>query len=259
MQQIPLQTHFHPSVSVFAAALLDKSKKVQKPDMESHTLIRFLDKFVYRNPKATDSARGVSIMQPLRAAKDLGDTWLGSRGAGATSAPVNSAAFWNKKAQDVAADEVFFHEYFQNVSKEPKKVKTATDKATDEADEENGEDEIWQALVNSKPDIDDAGSEDGFDDLDELDMDSDGDGDSAALLLDSEDDEEDDDDDGAVDIESDDEEDLDGMMAVDDEQEEDDEKTKNDSRKSRRKMLRGLPIFASAEDYADKLGDDEVL
>ncbi|KAK8918110.1 Ribosome biogenesis protein NOC1 [Metarhizium anisopliae] len=146
-EMIPFQTHFHPSVSVFAAALLDKTKKVQKPDMESHTLIRFLDKFVYRNPKSTDSARGVSIMQPLRATKDLGDFWLGSRGPGTASAPVNSAAFWKKKVEDIAADDVFFHEYFQHVAREPKPT---TKKANEEEEEETNEDEIWKALEKNK-------------------------------------------------------------------------------------------------------------
>lgn len=220
--------------------------------MESHTLIRFLDKFVYRNPKATDSARGVSIMQPLRATKDLGDIWLGSKGAGATSKPVNSAAFWKKKAEDVAADDVFFHEYFQHVAKEPK---AAAKKKDVEEEEENNEDEIWKALVSTQPDIEDDADEAGFDDLDDLDMASD-DGSEPALDLES--DGEDDDDLGAL-LDDEDEIDSDGLVAVgDDEEEEEDEKAEEkNKKKSRRKALKALPMFASVDDYAQLLAGEE--
>ncbi|KAF5122111.1 Ribosome biogenesis protein NOC1 [Metarhizium anisopliae] len=253
-EMIPFQTHFHPSVSVFAAALLDKTKKVQKPDMESHTLIRFLDKFVYRNPKTTDSARGVSIMQPLRATKDLGDFWLGSRGPGTASAPVNSAAFWKKKVEDIAADDVFFHEYFQHVAREPKPT---TKKANEEEEEETNEDEIWKALVSTQPDIEDDADEEGFDDMDGLDMDSE-DGSSPALSLESDLDDDEDDEmretfDGENEIDSD------GLVAVEDEQDADegDESQEKNKKKSRRKALKDLPMFASVDDYAELLAAEE--
>ncbi|KID74704.1 Ribosome biogenesis protein NOC1 [Metarhizium brunneum] len=253
-EMIPFQTHFHPSVSVFAAALLDKTKKVQKPDMESHTLIRFLDKFVYRNPKSTDSARGVSIMQPLRATKDLGDFWLGSRGPGTASAPVNSAAFWKKKVEDIAADDVFFHEYFQHVAREPKPT---TKKANEEEEEETNEDEIWKALVSTQPDIEDDADEEGFDDMDGLDMDSE-DGSSPALSLESDLDDDEDDEmretfDGENEIDSD------GLVAVEDEQDADegDESQEKNKKKSRRKALKDLPMFASVDDYAELLAAEE--
>lgn len=218
-----------------------------KPDLESHSLIRFLDKFVYRNPKSTDSSRGASIMQPLRATKDLGDIWLGSRGAGAIAAPVNSAAFWKKKVEDVAAEDVFFHEYFQHASREPKPAKM---EGADE--EEIAEDEIWEALVSAQPDIDDDASDVGFDDLDELDMASE-DGSSPALSLDSdmEDDE--------LMAGSDDEEgDEDGLVAVgEDEEEEEAKDGEKDTKKARRKAFKDLPMFASVDDYAELLAGEE--
>jgi len=250
--QIPVQTHFHPSVSVFAAALLDKTRKMPKPDMESHSLIRFLDKFVYRNPKSTDSARGASIMQPLRATKDLGDIWLGSRGAGATSAPVNSAAFWNKNVQDVAAEDVFFHEYFQHMAKEPKEK--AKKETSGEGDEENDEDEIWEALVSAQPDGGDDGSDAGFDDLDELDMAS-SDDDSPALSLDSDMEAGDED---MLEGSEDEEADSDGLVAAAEDESEDEAKDEaKDKKKSRRKMLKSLPMFASVDDYAEMLAGEE--
>lgn len=270
-EMVPYQAHFHPSVNVFAQALLDKSKKVEKPDLESHSLIRFLDKFVYRNPKSTDGAKGASIMQPLHAGKDLGDIWLGSRGAGTGTTQVNTAAFWNKKVEDVAAEDVFFHEYFQTMSKEPKKPKAKTtddsDSEGEDAGEEAGdEDEVWKALVSSKPEVGgDDSDEEGFDDFDEEEM--------ASLVDDSSD--------GGVDIEgSDDEVDIEGSdadMADDmdgvpeDDDDDDDEmvpfmddsesekEDKSSKSKNRRKMLKGLPMFASVDDYAEMLANEEEM
>ncbi|TWU75454.1 hypothetical protein ED733_004654 [Metarhizium rileyi] len=259
-EMIPLQTHFHPSVSVFAAALLDKTTKVQKPDMESHTLIRFLDKFVYRNPKSTDSSRGVSIMQPLRATKDLGDIWLGSRGAGAASVPVNSASFWKRKAEDVAADDVFFHEYFRHVAKEPKPAAKKETGEEDEDEEGNNEDEIWKALVSTQPEIEDDADEEGFDDMDDLDMDSE-DGSSPALSLgsDLDDDDDENEDDMGVTLDSEDEIDSDGLVAIEEENnvEGDGKSEEKNNKKSRRKALKDLPMFASVDDYAALLAAEE--
>ncbi|KAJ6781036.1 hypothetical protein PWT90_04776 [Aphanocladium album] len=257
-EMIPMQTHYHPSVTVFAAGLLDKAAKMQKPDLDSHSLIRFLDKFVYRNAKATDGSKGVSIMQPLRATKDSGDIWLGSRGAGASGTQVNSSAFWNKKVEDVAAEDVFFHEYFQNIGKEPKdrkKKAVAEPEAGDEEVEEAGEDEIWKALVDAQPDIDGDGSDvdEGFDDFDEEEMAS-LDGSSPAMSLD------DDDSDGGVSIEGDEDEDgSDGFVEFNDDSEDEVDSKKEDNKKksARRKMLKGLPTFASVDDYAELLANEE--
>ncbi|KAI9171935.1 Ribosome biogenesis protein NOC1 [Paramyrothecium foliicola] len=248
---IPILAHYHPSVNVLAASLVD-AQEFKKPDLESHSLIRFLDKFVYRNAKATDSSRGTSLMQPVKVNKDLGDIWLGSRAAGATGA-VNTPAFWKKKAEDVAAEDVFFHEYFQHVAKEPKPVT----RSAPAEDEEAQEDEIWKALVAAQPDVEGDGSEDGFDDLDEDDMASDGD-DSPAMSLGSD---LDDDDlsmfsDGE-DVEDADEAGSDGLVAAPVEEDSAEEDTKKNTARSRRKALKALPMFASVDDYAELLAKEE--
>jgi ribosome biogenesis protein MAK21 len=246
--KIPAQAHYHPTVSLFAANLSKPAQKVAKPDLDSHSLIRFLDKFVYRNP------RGVSIMQPLRATKDFGDIWLGTRATGA-GAPVNSAAFAKQASDKVAAEDVFFHEYFQHMKSEPKKAKAAAG----EGDEEGQEDEIWKALVSTQPDvdIDDAASDLGFDDLDEEDMASDGD--SPAMSLDSDMDDDDEEDDGMGGVEFNDFDDDDEDAGSDElvEAGEEEEKSERDKKKERRKKLKALPMFASVDDYADLLEQEE--
>ena len=155
--QIPFLSHFHPSVAVFAANLLTRQKKLPKPDLASHTLIHFLDKFVYRNPKAADSKRGGSIMQPVLASGGA----AGSGKAGARQSVVNSASFWNLPAEKVSAEDTFFHEYFARVGKPgqaTKAKKTAKEQAG--SDDEEAEGEIWEALVNSRPEVEGADVDD---------------------------------------------------------------------------------------------------
>ncbi|KAF5025267.1 hypothetical protein F66182_2652 [Fusarium sp. NRRL 66182] len=256
---VPLQGHYHPSVTVYAASIVERNKKAQKPDLDSHSLIRFLDKFVYRNPKAGDSSKGASIMQPLRATKDVGDIWLGSRAAGGATTSVNSSAFWKKKVEDVAAEDVFFHEYFQQVDREGKEKKKAKAVGEGESDDEQ-EDEVWKALVSTQPgvDPDDEGSDVGFD-LDDSDMVSDDD--SPALSLDGElgeDDEDDDEDDISVDIEGSDEE-MDGAAIDEDEEGFEVKEAVSEKPKSKRRKLKGLPMFASVDDYAELLAGEEDM
>lgn len=253
--QIPLQGHYHPSVTVYAAAILERNKKSQKPDLDSHSLIRFLDKFVYRNAKSTDSSKGVSIMQPLRAAKDVGDIWLGSRAAGGATTAVNSSAFWKKKAEEVAAEDVFFHEYFQQIDKEGKETKKKGKAGMDVGSDDEQEDEVWKALVSTQPgvDPDDEGSDVGFD-LDDEDMASDDD--SPAMSLDGELDE--DDDDMSVDIEGSDEE-MGGALISEDEEGFEVKEAVSEKPKSKRRKLKDLPMFASVDDYAELLAGEEDM
>lgn len=146
-----------------------------KPDLTLHTLTHFLDRFVYRTPKATAAARGASIMQPL-AGGDTADRLVEAGKSAAQAAPLNSENFWKKKADEVAAEDVFFHEYFNRVNKDKaraKKGKSAEDPV--DRDEEgidglsDNESEIWKALVDSRPDLEADEDSDADLDLDDLD------------------------------------------------------------------------------------------
>ena len=194
----PLLTHYHPSVSLFTTRLLSHSAMPPKPDLSLNTLIHFLDRFVYKNPKSSTSSsggitRGASLMQPLLAtgvSRTDGGVLVTSGGPGRRdTGPVNSANFWKRNRDEVGADEVFFHRYFSALGmgkekraekkkrkEEKKKGKKARagggeDDSEAEEEEEEEEGEIWKALVGSKPDIegdddDDDVDHDGFDDED---------------------------------------------------------------------------------------------
>ena len=214
-------------------------------------------------------------MQPLSGG-DNKSVLLSSKG-GSAGVNVNTEAFWRKKVEDVAADEIFFHRYFSQIGKgkqtSKKVAKPKTVVGSD--DEDENEDEIWQALVDSRPEVE-GGSE----------------GDSDMEMLDLEDSEEESDaESGGVDVESDGEAGDEGVIfndsegsvsAMDDEEaligsDEDapseidelfekelekggqgeGEKPKKETARDRKKKMKNLPTFASAEDYAEMLDNDE--
>lgn len=253
---------------------------VSKPDLITNTLIHFLDRFVYRNPKKTvGGARGASIMQPL-AGGDTSGLLVSARSKTSAKAPVNTEAFWKMEGRKVDVDEVFFHKYFnvmgrgKELAKNKKKAVDKADTARDSDKGEEDEDEIWKALVDSRPELEgseDSDVDDGFEDLDS----SLGDSPDEAMhgdTADLQDDEDDDtpDDDGAIDFGEDD----DALLGSDEEVASDlDEAFKGEvqfnsakatavpeeeKRGKKRRRLKNLPTFASAEDYAAMLDGDDA-
>ena len=244
-----------------------------KPDLTSHNLTNFLDRFVYKNAKtATTVPKGSSIMQPLSHGGNKG-TLLLSKTSLAGQPPLNTEAFWQKKAEDVAVDQVFFHRYFNQTGRS-KRASTKSAQAgetgdlDDNADED--EDEIWQALVESRPEVE--GPSDGDSDMEMLDLD---DSDNSStdwsdalsevdinsdLQVDgviSEGDE------GSDEIADDgdekDEENLTELFSKEVEIREKKSHQEHDKETSRqrKKRMKNLPTFASVEDYAEMLDNDE--
>jgi ribosome biogenesis protein MAK21 len=276
---LPLQAHYHPSVHVLANRIINQEPIKEKPDPTIYTLMNFLDKFSFRNAKTKSQAvHGTSIMQPMSGTSKAADYLITARDGDRTHDPLNSEQFWRRKVDDVRVDEVFFHTYFEKsgrAKQADKKAKKKNKKA--DSDDESGEDEIWQALVKSRRDVEgDGGDDEGFSDIDMEDMMSDDEDDGVGmdegveLNLGS-----DDEDAGGVEIADHDEDDdfenfdlddEDGFMddedevAVDldmgDDSDGDDDK-KGDKKKSKKRKLKHLPTFASAEDYAKLIGDDD--
>jgi len=288
-ETIPFLAHFHPSVAVFAEALALARPMPPKPDPASHSLMHFLDRFIYRNAKTKPSStRGSSIMQPL-SGSNAADLLVKTRGDRRDLMPLNSDAFWRKDVSQIPADEVFFHSYFNQTNKQkPSSKKQAKQQAADESEQEDlEEDEIWKALVDSKPDIEGEDDEDDLSvgDLEDAYSDSDGGADDDDLeLADNggveiadfpEDDDEGQDLDGdndaadedeMPDLESgddallDDEDELPpGFRGFDEEEEkpaEGGDAGADDGKRKKKRKLKHLPTFASAEDYAKMLADE---
>ncbi|KAL4939975.1 hypothetical protein BDV06DRAFT_197701 [Aspergillus oleicola] len=303
-EMLPYLNHFHPSVSVNAAHLLESQPMSGKPDMTLHTLTHFLDRFVYRTPKAAASARGSSLMQPL-AGSDAKDRLVTS-GQHAQDLPLNTEAFWKKKAEDVSAEDAFFHEYFSRLGKDKERAQLKKKKSKDpvERDEEGDvddelsepESEIWKALVDSRPEVGEEGDSDDDLDLDDLesayDHSDEGEGDDDEVIFNDESDVDEDGDEEMEDVEEEEvptktkakgkkskDEDLEDEEAFDmdvsDEEAfvDSDEDLPSDVElggvelpkeekggRSKRRKLKHLPTFASADDYAALLaGEDEGM
>lgn len=247
-------------MEVYASTLLAGRSTTQKPELVNHTLIAFLDKFVYRNAKIADSSRGISIMQPVAAAGQ-GHILLSNKPSAKDGASLNTSSFWNKKSEDVAKDEVFFHEYFAQIGKprqteRTQKSKDAKTAASDDEEGEADEDDIWNALVSSHPEVQgESDSDPEFDDLMDLD---DSEDDLKDNMEGSEEDESldflgesdlssDEDDEGGAEIE---------MKPVVDEAQ---EASLGSQKRAKRKALKNLPTFASADDYAEMLAQEDEL
>ncbi|CAF9929023.1 MAG: hypothetical protein ALECFALPRED_004233 [Alectoria fallacina] len=276
----PFLQHYHPSVSLFATRVLTHSEMPPKPDLSLNTLIHFLDRFVYRNPKITSAPRGASIMQPMAGGDSSALLVSAYSNKSSTKQPVNLEVFWKQESDKVNADEVFFHKYFSTLGMGKKKAsKKKTERKADAEDNEDdsNEDEIWKALLGSRPELDE-GSDSGFGDEDiESDME-----DQEDDELDSEFGEEDKSVDGAPardagdfsDPDEDEDEDEDEAFFDSDEEVPSDLKkafhkevtssqpepvveAENEKRGGKRRRLKKLPTFASAEDYAMMLEEDD--
>ena len=277
----PFLLHYHPSVSLFATRLLTHEHMPPKPDLSLNTLIHFLDRFVYRNPKVTNTSKGASIMQPM-VGGDSSTLLLSAYSIKDRSRqPVNTEAFWKQDTQKVEPDEVFFHKYFSTLGRGKEKAqrrKEATKRKDYECIESEGdEDEIGKALVDSRPELDE-GSDGGIFSDDEMGsaMEELDEADGSLQLEEREEDGpegvadtesslglEDDDDAALVDSDEEVPSDLDTALQVDVHSNgtaisgaaEGPEKGEKRSKKRRR--LRNLPTFASADDYAKMLDQDD--
>ncbi|GFS25836.1 CCAAT/enhancer-binding protein zeta-like, partial [Elysia marginata] len=127
-----LARHYHPSVRLYAETLLKgQSIKYDGDPLKDFTLIRFLDRFVYKNPKK-DSANTSSMHK-----------FKGSAPSGIRSVPVNSKEFLAAGEQAVPVDEKFFLQYFTA------KAKHKGEEASDEdSDGESIDDEEFDALLD---------------------------------------------------------------------------------------------------------------
>lgn len=224
-------------------------------------------------------------MQPLAGGDTRG---MIMQQTGANQQPVNSESFYKQSAQNVAADEMFFYKYFSDkMSNIPKKAaKKVKPDASMEGEDGMDEDAVWQALVQSRPDVEAPSDES---DLDDEDLDEMAEAMSDSELEDSLEKDEDDDaeesdvaDDASAELdigipefndsdfeaeENEFDEDEDDLLPSDDEAEGDDftdfdaaakdskkrktttEGDDEEDKKAKKKKKVKLPAFASADEY----------
>ncbi|KAI8484292.1 hypothetical protein Bbelb_378900 [Branchiostoma belcheri] len=139
-----LANHFHPSVALFAKKILDGEAIQYSGDpLQDFTLARFLDRFVFRNPKQRKQDPGQSVMQPK-------STRFEPRGV--KRFPVNSEEFLQTEEQKIPVDEVFFHRFF---SKRAEFGRKSTDGDNDSDIESVGDEEFDRILDKFEGDEED--------------------------------------------------------------------------------------------------------
>ncbi|CCC71805.1 hypothetical protein NCAS_0I01370 [Naumovozyma castellii] len=171
---IQFNQHFHPTVQAYASKFIEgDSTDVVKPDLGLFTLAHFLDRFVYRNAKQKSVTRGTSIMQPLFGGSQIDKTVLvKASDVILDQTPVNTENWLDMKVDEIKPEDKFFYQYFANKKNAIKKGKQdEKDVHGFDSDEEMDEDEIWDALVKSRPDVEDD-SDDGELNLDDEDFSS---------------------------------------------------------------------------------------
>jgi ribosome biogenesis protein MAK21 len=221
-------------------------------------------------------------MQPLVGGDSSGLLVTSGR-TGKGHEPLNSESFWKKRSEEVAPEDVFFHNYFGRLGKGKPRTRKPNKKAAaapaQHGNESEGESEIWQALVESRPELEgESESDDGLD-MDDfksaVEEDDDlKDGDENHVIFSDEGGETEDseletterpEDDKTFDM---DDSDDDAFRDSDEEVPSDidqgieellpDAGGKGEtSRRQKKRKLRHLPTFASVEDYAALLEKDE--
>uniref|UniRef100_A0A096LRA9 CCAAT enhancer binding protein zeta n=1 Tax=Poecilia formosa TaxID=48698 RepID=A0A096LRA9_POEFO len=137
-----LSLHFHPSVSLFARTVLQGEPVQYTGDpLQDFTLIRFLDRFVFRNPKQlrgkqnTDSA----ALRPKQRFP-------------VGSLPVNGVEFLSRDESQIPVDQVFFHRFFKKRQQEKQSRRPRPD-GDDESVESVDDDEFEEALDSLETDF----------------------------------------------------------------------------------------------------------
>ncbi|XP_047429177.1 CCAAT/enhancer-binding protein zeta [Mugil cephalus] len=131
-----LALHFHPSVSLFAKTILEGGSVQYSGDpLQDFTLIRFLDRFVFRNPKQ------------LKGKQNTDASAMMSKHRGATSLPVNGEEFLSKEESQIPVDEIFFHRFFKK-RQEEKRLRRPHGGGDNES-VEDVDDEEFEKLLDS--------------------------------------------------------------------------------------------------------------
>ncbi|VDO53150.1 unnamed protein product [Haemonchus placei] len=208
-----LSKHYHPSVAIFAKALIQDGCINYKGDpIEDFTLLKFLDRFAFKNPKENRSDS--STTRVLR--KKQFDPW------GVKKLPVSSKEYISKKPSELPADEHYLHRFaslkFHPQEKEKKEEDDWEIESVDSAEFDAIIDKFEPGEANEEFDVDytkeftsekkkpravkrAAEEEDGEDD--EVDFELDDDEEDEGGEDDEEDDEDMEDDDDEVEMESD--------------------------------------------------------
>ncbi|KAM9338884.1 CCAAT/enhancer-binding protein zeta [Symphorus nematophorus] len=136
-----LSLHFHPSVSLFAKTILQGDSIQYSGDpLQDFTLIRFLDRFVFRNPKQLKGKQNTdaAALQPKQRFP-------------VKSLPVNCEEFLSKEESQIPVEEIFFYRFFKKRQQE-KQLRRPRGDGDDESVEDVDDDEFEKLLDSCEGD-----------------------------------------------------------------------------------------------------------
>ncbi|XP_061172895.1 CCAAT/enhancer-binding protein zeta-like [Saccostrea echinata] len=136
-----LSQHFHPTVSLFASNLLKGEHVRYTGDpLQDFTIIRFLDRFVYKNPKKPETF--TEMQGTLSRSKFNTKT---TRLKGVKKVPVSSEEYLQKAESYLPAEEIFYHRFFKQKAEKERKRKELEEEE-EESDEEVSDTEFDEYL-----------------------------------------------------------------------------------------------------------------
>ncbi|XP_017879912.1 CCAAT/enhancer-binding protein zeta isoform X2 [Ceratina calcarata] len=104
---VALFKHYHPSVALFANTIIEgKPIDYTGDPLEDLSLMRFLDRYVFKNPKKLEEKKVQRKNDPL--AQRAGYTPKGIR-----CIPVDSASYLNEKEDRIPVDELYLYRYLK--------------------------------------------------------------------------------------------------------------------------------------------------
>ncbi|CAL7951592.1 unnamed protein product [Xylocopa violacea] len=104
---IALFRHYHPSVALFANTILEgKPIEYTGDPLEDLSLMRFLDRYVFKNPKKLEDKKVQKKNDPL--AQRTGYTPKGIK-----CIPVDSPAYLNQREEHIPVDELYLYRYLK--------------------------------------------------------------------------------------------------------------------------------------------------
>ncbi|XP_041986047.1 CCAAT/enhancer-binding protein zeta [Aricia agestis] len=113
VELLPLSTHYHPTVRLFAEKLLnDQIIQYTGDPLKDFAGIRFLDRFVFKNPKKRETQQDAEVKK-VKGSHPKFAVRKNYTAKGIKSVPVTSSQYLNEDAKRIPVDEKFLYDFLQ--------------------------------------------------------------------------------------------------------------------------------------------------
>ncbi|CAH2061990.1 unnamed protein product, partial [Iphiclides podalirius] len=114
LELLPLSKHFHPTVKLFAQKLLSEQIIQYSGDpLKDFAGIRFLDRFVFKNPKRRSEVRQDGDVRKVKGSHPKFAIRKNYSARGLKAIPVTSSSYLNEDVKKIPVDEKFLYDFLQ--------------------------------------------------------------------------------------------------------------------------------------------------